>query len=107
MILNITPDHLNRYENSVEKYALSKLKIYENQDANDYLIISKDSEFLNQYFKKPKSNILFFSTNKKVSNGCYLEDDEVKFVINDVVEFSCKVSISLLKVNIISKMLWR
>jgi UDP-N-acetylmuramoylalanine--D-glutamate ligase len=92
MILNITPDHLNRYENSVEKYALSKLKIYENQDTNDFLIISKDSELLNQYFKKPKSNVLFFSTSKKVSNGCYLENDEVRFVRNDIVEFSCKVS---------------
>ncbi len=92
MILNITPDHLNRYENSVEKYALSKLKIYENQDANDYLILSKDSELLNQYFKKPKSNVLFFSTSKKVTNGCYLENDEVRFVKNDIVEFTCKVS---------------
>ena len=92
MILNITPDHLNRYENSVEKYALSKLKICENQDVNDYLIISKDSELLNQYFKKPKSNILFFSTSKKVSNGCHLENDEVRFVKDDAIEFSCKVS---------------
>lgn len=92
MILNITPDHLNRYENSVEKYALSKLKIYENQDANDYLVLSKDSELLNQYFKKPKSNVLFFSTIKKVTNGCYLENDEVRFVKNDIVEFTCKVS---------------
>lgn len=92
MILNITPDHLNRYENSVEKYALSKLKIYENQNENDYLIIGKDSELLNQYFRKPKSNIFFFSTSKKVSNGCYLENDEVRFVRNDDVEFICKVS---------------
>jgi len=92
MILNITPDHLNRYENSVEKYALSKLKVFENQDANDFLILSKDSELLNQYFKKPKSNVLFFTTSKKVTNGCYLENDEVRFVRNDVVEFSCKVS---------------
>ena len=92
MILNITPDHLNRYENSVEKYALSKLRIFENQDASDYLILSKDSELLNQYFKKAKSTIFFFSTSKKVSNGCYLENDEIRFVRNDVVEFSCKVS---------------
>ena len=52
----------------------------------------QDSELLNQYFKKSKSNDLFFSTSKKVSNGCYLENDEVRFVRNDVVEFSCKVS---------------
>ncbi len=92
MILNITPDHLNRYENSVEKYALSKLRVFENQDANDYLILSKDSELLNQYFKKAKSRIFFFSTATKVSNGCYLENDEVRFVRNDEVQFSCKVS---------------
>ena len=92
MILNITPDHLNRYENSVEKYALSKLRILENQDANDYLILGKDSELLNKYFKKAKSNIFFFSTNKKVSNGCCLENDEIKFLRNDIEEFSCKVS---------------
>jgi UDP-N-acetylmuramoylalanine--D-glutamate ligase len=92
MILNITPDHLNRYEHSVEKYALSKLRVFENQDASDYLILSKDSELLNQYFKKAKSNIFFFSTKKSVSNGCFLENDEVRFVRNDVVEFSCKES---------------
>lgn len=92
LILNITPDHLNRYENSVEKYALSKLRILENQDANDYLILGKDSELLNKYFKKAKSNIFFFSTNKKVSNGCCLENEEIKFLRNDIEEFSCKVS---------------
>jgi len=92
MILNITPDHLNRYENSVEKYAHSKLRIFENQNENDFLILSKDSDLLNQYFKKAKSNIFFFSTKKKVTNGCYLENDEVRFVKNDITEFRCKVS---------------
>jgi len=92
MILNITPDHMNRYENNIEKYASSKLRIFENQDENDFLILSKDSDLLNQYFKKSKSNIFFFSTKNKVSNGCFLENDEVKFVKNDVIEFSCKTS---------------
>jgi len=92
MILNITPDHLNRYENSVEKYASSKLRIFENQNENDFLILSKDSDLLNQYFRKAKSKIFFFSTKKKVSNGCYLNNDEVKFVQNDVVEFTCNIS---------------
>lgn len=92
MILNITPDHLNRYENSVEKYALSKLRIFENQGTGDFLILNKDSELLNTYFKKAKGNIYFFSTKKKVSNGCYLENDEIRFVRNDSIEFYCKVS---------------
>ncbi len=92
MILNITPDHLNRYENSVEKYAQSKLRIFENQNENDFLILSKDSDLLNQYFKKAKSKIFFFSTKKKVSNGCYLNNNEIVFVQNNVVEFTCNIS---------------
>lgn len=62
MILNITPDHLNRYDNSVDKYAESKLRIFENQNAGDYLILNKDSELLIHYFKKANSKTLFFST---------------------------------------------
>lgn len=92
MILNITPDHLNRYDNSVDKYAESKLRIFENQNAGDYLILNKDSELLNHYFKKTNSKTLFFSTRKKVSNGCYLDNQTVKFVRNDKEEFSCAVS---------------
>jgi UDP-N-acetylmuramoylalanine--D-glutamate ligase len=92
MILNITPDHLNRYDNSLENYALSKLRVFENQDEGDYLILSKDSELLNQYFKESKSNVFFFSTKQRVTNGCYLENDEVRFAKDDLVEFSCKVS---------------
>ena len=92
MILNIAPDHLNRYENSVEKYAKSKLRIFENQDETDFLILNKDSELLNQYFKNAKSQLFYFSTTKKVSNGCYLDNQELVFVRNDKVEFSCSVS---------------
>ena len=92
MILNIAPDHLNRYENSVEKYAKSKLRIFENQDGTDFLILNKDSELLNQYFKNAKSQLFYFSTTKKVSNGCYLDNQKVVFVRNDKVEFSCSVS---------------
>ncbi|MFZ2324548.1 MAG: UDP-N-acetylmuramoyl-L-alanine--D-glutamate ligase [Ignavibacteriaceae bacterium] len=92
MILNITPDHLNRYEHSIDKYAESKLRIFENQDADDYLILNADSELLNHYFKKAKSRVLYFSTTKKVSNGCFLENDLIKYVRDDNEEFSCKVS---------------
>ncbi len=92
MILNITPDHLNRYENSIDKYAESKLRIFENQDDNDYLILNNDSELLMHYYKNAKSTVLLFSTSKKVSNGCYLENSTIKYVRNDNLEFTCSVS---------------
>lgn len=90
MILNITPDHLNRYENNIENYAASKQRIYENQNENDYLILNKDSELLTNHFKQTKSNVFYFSTNSKVSNGCFLENGIVKFFQDGKEEFNCR-----------------
>jgi UDP-N-acetylmuramoylalanine--D-glutamate ligase len=92
MILNITPDHLNRYENSVEKYALSKQLIYKNQTEKDFLILGNDSELLTQHLHEHKSQTYWFSTKQKVSNGCWLDNDRVVFSENNVELFSCKVS---------------
>ena len=92
MILNITPDHLNRYENSLEKYAQSKLRIYKNQDASDFLIINKDSGLLYKYLTKTNSQVFFFSTDNKVSNGCYLFENDIRFVKDSKEEFTFPVS---------------
>ncbi len=92
VILNITPDHLNRYENSIEKYAQSKLRIFENQDSSDYLILNKDSEILNKYFNGTKSNLFYFSTSDTVTNGCYVFDNQIKFARNSKEEFSFPIN---------------
>jgi len=42
VLLNITPDHLNRYGGSFEKYAKSKCRIFANQQAGDALIYNAD-----------------------------------------------------------------
>lgn len=89
MILNITPDHLNRYDNKIENYASSKQRIYENQDAEDYLIINKDSELLGKYLKELKSNVFEFSTKSKVENGCFIQGDSINFVVNGKSSFKC------------------
>ena len=44
MILNITPDHLDRYGHSLEKYIASKQRIFENQEDGDVLIYNADDE---------------------------------------------------------------
>ncbi|RPI66815.1 MAG: UDP-N-acetylmuramoyl-L-alanine--D-glutamate ligase, partial [Ignavibacteriales bacterium] len=46
MILNITPDHLNRYDNKFENYISSKFRICKNQDEKDFLILNKDDEVI-------------------------------------------------------------
>lgn len=42
ILLNITPDHLDEYDYSFDKYAQSKFKITENQSENDYFIYNLD-----------------------------------------------------------------
>lgn len=92
MILNITPDHLNRYENSVEKYALSKQRIYMNQTENEFLILNRDSELLNQHLLEHRSKTFWFSTKENINDGCWLDANRVKFSRNGKEEFSCKIS---------------
>ena len=51
ILLNITPDHLDRYD-SYEKYAESKMRITENQNDGDYFVFNYDDELV----KKSSSN---------------------------------------------------
>ncbi len=97
MILNITPDHLNRYDNSVEKYSLSKQKIYTNQSTNDFLILNNDSLLLRKYILEHKSKTFWFSTKEKVKDGCYLDGERIVFSRDDNEEFSCKVNDILIR----------
>lgn len=91
-ILNITPDHLNRYDNSVTKYAKSKQRIYENQTEEDFLIINNDSELLINNLNPAASKIIRFSTKEQLADGCSLFNDKIIFRKNSKELFSCNVS---------------
>ena len=46
VLLNITPDHLDRYNYSMENYVGSKFRILQNQTKNDYFIYCADDEVI-------------------------------------------------------------
>lgn len=46
VLLNITPDHLDRYNYSMENYTGSKFRILQNQTKNDYFIYCADDEVI-------------------------------------------------------------
>ncbi len=46
LLLNITPDHLDRYEYSLDKYADSKLRVFENQTVKDEAIFNEDDPLI-------------------------------------------------------------
>ncbi|MBE9466949.1 MAG: UDP-N-acetylmuramoyl-L-alanine--D-glutamate ligase [Bacteroidetes bacterium] len=79
IIMNITPDHLNRYDNVFQNYVNSKFRITQNLTLNDYLIYCSDDEVvingLNS--RNINTNILPFSFSNKESNGAYVENNNI------------------------------
>ncbi len=49
ILLNITPDHLDRYDYKMENYVASKFRINQNQDKDDYFIINGEDEEMMKY----------------------------------------------------------
>lgn len=59
-LLNITPDHLNRYKD-FNSYLQAKLNIFRNQTQDDFAILNKDSELNFEKLTRIKSKIIYFS----------------------------------------------
>ena len=86
IMTNLSPDHLDRYNNSFENYINSKFNILKNQSEKDYFIYDLDDvkivEFIKNNIHKIKSNLLPFSTNKTIDSVTYLEDKNIISIIN-------------------------
>ncbi|MDB5132423.1 MAG: UDP-N-acetylmuramoylalanine--D-glutamate ligase [Mucilaginibacter sp.] len=82
VLLNITPDHLDRYEYKLENYAASKFRITQNQTANDFFIYCADDPetIKGMETRTFAAQQLPFSIEKKVEPGAYLDKDNI--VIN-------------------------
>ncbi len=92
IILNITPDHLNRYDNDFNNYINSKLRIYMNQDASDYLILNKDDDIVSEFAKNYRAKDYYFTLRGKTNYGCFKEDEQIYFTESGKVQFECLVS---------------
>ena len=76
VILNLAPDHLDRY-NSEQEYYQYKKRIIENSQ-NDYLVVNFDDINLKDF--QPKNcTIYYFSLNTFVSKGAYLYNNNIYF----------------------------
>lgn len=79
-ILNITPDHLDRYDHSFEKYAASKLRVFENQEKGDVLVYNDDDGVTRDLVLKQVPggvSLLPFSTNHPLERGAWVRDGQL------------------------------
>lgn len=81
VITNITPDHLDRYDNSMENYVKAKFRITQNMSSDDCFIFCSDDEITIKHLNDIiiKAQKLPFSQKVEVSQGAYLQED--KFVV--------------------------
>jgi UDP-N-acetylmuramoylalanine--D-glutamate ligase len=85
MLLNITEDHLDRYDYKFENYINSKFRVIENQTKNDFFIYCEDDEVIMQ--KIPlltiHTNPLPFSMKHEVKKGGYIKGDQMMLRIQE------------------------
>lgn len=82
ILLNISPDHLDRYEYKYENYIASKFRITQKQDENDFLIFDDDDKAIGEWFKnnKTKAQIVPFSISKQLELGASLNNTTMKII---------------------------
>ncbi len=79
VLLNITPDHLDRYEN-YQAYMNSKFKIFMNQTDSDFAIYNHDDEAVDKYCSELNTTRLPFSVKGRTSAGAFVEGGKIFLV---------------------------
>ena len=85
ILLNITEDHLDRYDHQFENYIKSKFRIIENQTAEDYFIYCIDDETIVKHLEllTINTNPLPFSMKQEVKKGGYIKNDQMMLKIQE------------------------
>ncbi|HTV15308.1 MAG TPA: UDP-N-acetylmuramoyl-L-alanine--D-glutamate ligase [Acidobacteriaceae bacterium] len=78
VILNITPDHLDRHR-TFENYQAAKEKIFARQTAADALVLNADDEVTKSSAARSVSRIFWFSRTKIVRQGAFVQDGVIFF----------------------------
>lgn len=82
LILNVTPDHLDRYED-FEHYRRTKYRIAENQEHEDTLIVNADDAETKAADIKTKAQKRFFTANNDKKALAYVENGQIVLNTND------------------------
>ena len=88
VLMNITPDHLDRYDHCMQNYVDAKFRITQNQTSDDAFIFWNEDPIIRQELAKYglKAHLYPFAAVKSEGAIAYVEDGEVK--INEPVAFN-------------------
>jgi UDP-N-acetylmuramoylalanine--D-glutamate ligase len=76
-ILNITQNHMDRYEHSMENYAASKARIFMNQKDDDAVLYDADDEWTGRIIGRARCRRIPFSIHRVVDEGAFVENGQL------------------------------
>src|SRR5579883_689578 len=76
VVLNITPDHLDRH-GTFENYVAAKARIFRNQIAGDFAVLNADNEPAAALALQTKAQLCWFSRLKEIDSGACLRRDRI------------------------------
>ena len=83
-VLNLTPDHLNRHY-TLDNYYNAKLRIAENQDMSDYMVVNYDDpETRARVGVIKNTNLVWFSRKEELEEGVFVSDGAIRVKNKDV-----------------------
>ncbi len=93
ILLNITPDHLDRYDYNFQNYVDSKFRVSQNLTEDEYFVFCSDDEITIKELEKivSKAEQLPFAYHKKENDVAWVENDEQMHIEFDDVDFSMSV----------------
>lgn len=85
ILLNITPDHLDRYDYKMENYVASKFRIAMNQGPEDYFVYCMDDPEISDYLRKQTiySTTIPFTIMEPLKQGGFMANEQVNIQVND------------------------
>lgn len=75
-LLNITEDHMNRFE-SMDTYIAAKRRVFENQTSEDLCVLNADDPIVSA--SKSRGRRLLFSRTHEVENGAFVRGGQIIF----------------------------
>ncbi|MBR2437937.1 MAG: UDP-N-acetylmuramoyl-L-alanine--D-glutamate ligase [Bacteroidales bacterium] len=89
ILMNITPDHLDRYDFKMQNYINSKFRITQNMKEEDCFIFCQDDPVTIGELEKivTRAKMLPFTQKGKVEEGAFIEDERVCITLNGDVDY--------------------
>ena len=79
LVLNITPDHLDRHK-TFANYAAAKARITQQQGTDDFLILNAEDKNCQMVAAKTAAQIFWFSAARRIKQGAFVHGESIFFV---------------------------